>query len=984
MDPPPSPPTASASLDAQSPISRTPRIATPPIIYTGNAGSINNPDGGPVATVGSPSASSPALRAAALAYTSHLYSLPTSPSLRRSVSPMPHNVDISSALRALEGYGHHRSLSSQQQQQQQQQQPHVEREPLSSTSSSSASSPTAFGWFETDHSSASPSATTLAAGGNLQPNPARPITPNPTFFHSTAIATPTPSSTAQSFQMFMQQTQQRHRRSHSRASSIGSHHEGRPSEAYNSDPYFYRSSSSTASSRSASVDSRFSVPSSPTSPGPLTSRRMSIRYNHLRSRSFSSVFEAPSMEDLQAAFQMHGSQGYFIATPHGRRGGSMSSVGSVDGHGSIPESPSMARSLSGGRSSQHLSTATGSAMARSESPLGEREVTGGLESELEKAIVGWPTRRTDTSNSVEDSNSASSVDKRTDSAIMSLKVESPSTPKPQSILGGSFPPVETISSPLPIVGSRPLPLNLNLNKDLLLKKGSRDSTHSMGSPSIISSSSSGTEDEADEIEEGTPVPHHTVLHYKPTAVDAVPVSTTLLERAIAPFGFGYKEGDRVDEVMEREQGGSVRAAPVVAIGGKNAEDGTKDEVKKRRRRRRKRETIGPYVVVKTLGTGSFSKVKLAYMPAAAKAKAGDGAEGGEINGRRSVQHCNEPKEGTPEIANEKSPEKEESEVPGCEDAYEYHDPTQEEPGPAPADMVAIKMISKTPSTLSSRKKQILDSELETEISIMSSVHHPMVVGLKEVMESPEAVCLVQEFVEGGELFLLIAERFQLLSPRLVARIFGELVEVVAFLHDMKICHRDLKIENVLLTSHCPITNSSSATEAPYISAIPRPKPANEPSALPDIHIKLTDFGLAVRLPPEVDSDPTLALQTQRCGSEEYAAPEVIMAQPYDPRLTDVWSLGVILFALVTGELPFSVEVNQRPRSMYHKIARGQFTFPKASLDRMEEMEGGNDDIDKKGLRLAKELIEKILVTSPGRRLTAKQILEHPFLKMEWG
>ncbi|KAI8854388.1 kinase-like domain-containing protein, partial [Chytridium lagenaria] len=263
----------------------------------------------------------------------------------------------------------------------------------------------------------------------------------------------------------------------------------------------------------------------------------------------------------------------------------------------------------------------------------------------------------------------------------------------------------------------------------------------------------------------------------------------------------------------------------------------------------------------TVGAGSFSKVKLGYLPSVSA----------------SVEDC---------------------------------------------EKVAIKMIQRRTLASSVRVKQGLD----TEIDIMKSVHHKSVVRLKEVVETKDYVCLVQEFVEGGDLFDLIADRFDVLTQRSFENCFLELVEVVAYLHDLRICHRDLKIENVLMTSR----------------ATPRdPLSHTADSAAPALHIKLTDFGLAVRLSEGIDQDPSLALQEQRCGSEEYSAPEVILAQPYDPRKTDAWSLGVILFAMITGELPFSVEPGQRPKTMYHRIARVQYTFPSASLMRMRLVEAGH-------------------------------------------
>jgi serine/threonine protein kinase len=213
---------------------------------------------------------------------------------------------------------------------------------------------------------------------------------------------------------------------------------------------------------------------------------------------------------------------------------------------------------------------------------------------------------------------------------------------------------------------------------------------------------------------------------------------------------------------------------------------------------------------------------------------------------------------------------------------------------------------------------------------------------------------------------------------------------VKFLHDNMIAHRDLKIENVLLTS----------TEDP--------------------HIKLTDFGFATRLVPIHPQSPTTSTTpptesstastfpevqplAARCGSEEYAAPEVVLAQPYDARKTDIWALGVILFAMIYGELPFVVEPGQRSRVMYHKIARLEYKFPDVPLAvsasgkeahsgfeiaKSAEDAGGASKADsdtsvESGLseeeNLGRDLIKSIFL-GPQSRISMEGILSHPFLK----
>ncbi|KAJ3415772.1 hypothetical protein HDV05_004236 [Chytridiales sp. JEL 0842] len=257
--------------------------------------------------------------------------------------------------------------------------------------------------------------------------------------------------------------------------------------------------------------------------------------------------------------------------------------------------------------------------------------------------------------------------------------------------------------------------------------------------------------------------------------------------------------------------------------------------------------------------------------------------------------------------------------------------------------VALKMVSRRMLESNQRVRVGLEGEVE----IMSALKHPHMVEFIERIDMPDYVCLVVEFVAGGELFDYIADHKDKLTINEVRRLFKELVLVVKYLHDNMIAHRDLKIENVLLTS----------TETP--------------------HIKLADFGFAVRLlpptPPTEGTDDGVSLLTARCGSEEYAAPEIVLAQPYDGRKTDIWALGVILFAMMTGELPFIVEPGQKPRVMYHKIARLEYHFPETSAEAEKGKELSEEE------KMGRDLV-KAVFQGPKGRITIKEMLEHPFLK----
>ncbi|KAI9017662.1 kinase-like domain-containing protein [Gaertneriomyces semiglobifer] len=312
-----------------------------------------------------------------------------------------------------------------------------------------------------------------------------------------------------------------------------------------------------------------------------------------------------------------------------------------------------------------------------------------------------------------------------------------------------------------------------------------------------------------------------------------------------------------------------------------------------------KEMVGPYTVIRTLGSGTFSHVKLAV---------------DSSSGRK----------------------------------------------------VAIKMLPKNPPPDTSagprrptRKVSASMTNGTNEAAILRSLNHPNIVRLLDTFETPTHTCLVLEYVSAGELFDLVTGDPASLTPSRVRRIFTQLVRAVQYLHQNHICHRDLKIENVLL---------------------------DETGA-----VKLADFGLARRFNP---SCPSLV---DRCGSEEYAAPEVVQAQPYDGRRTDVWALGIILFALLTKELPFSIRPGEKPRAMFHRIARGEYRFP-ITADAAGQHEhkkdeehiqppAENDDDEEEGdmghvSEEAKDLVRRILTPNPQRRATIDQILAHPWMNQK--
>lgn len=185
--------------------------------------------------------------------------------------------------------------------------------------------------------------------------------------------------------------------------------------------------------------------------------------------------------------------------------------------------------------------------------------------------------------------------------------------------------------------------------------------------------------------------------------------------------------------------------------------------------------------------------------------------------------------------------------------------------------------------------------------MLKSVSHPSLVHLKACEYQQSRALLVLTYCPGGDLFDFASQKRDLLTPPLIQRMFAELVSAVTYLHANWIVHRDIKLENVL------VNLSESALRS-------LEKPLSHPTPV----VTLTDLGLSRRIP----DPPEPPLLMTRCGSEDYAAPEILLGQPYDGRSTDGWALGVLLYALMEGRLPFDAPPGKPDRSRNtHRIAR---------------------------------------------------------------
>uniref|UniRef100_A0AAV1UUN6 non-specific serine/threonine protein kinase n=1 Tax=Peronospora matthiolae TaxID=2874970 RepID=A0AAV1UUN6_9STRA len=230
--------------------------------------------------------------------------------------------------------------------------------------------------------------------------------------------------------------------------------------------------------------------------------------------------------------------------------------------------------------------------------------------------------------------------------------------------------------------------------------------------------------------------------------------------------------------------------------------------------------------------------------------------------------------------------------------------------------VAIKILNRN-------KIRSLDmsEKVRREITLLRQMRHPHIIRLYEVIDTPTDIFMVLEYIAGGELFDYIVSKGRL-SPEEARHFFHQIISGVEYCHFHRIVHRDLKPENLLLDA--------------------------------DNNIKIADFGLSNSME---DGD---FLRTS-CGSPNYAAPEVISGSLYAGPEVDVWSCGVILYALLCGSLPFD---DESIPNLFKKIRGGMYSLP----SHLSEM--------------ARDLIPRMLVVDPMKRITIPEIRQHPWFQVD--
>ncbi|KAJ7278978.1 CAMK/CAMKL/Kin4 protein kinase [Mycena rebaudengoi] len=240
-----------------------------------------------------------------------------------------------------------------------------------------------------------------------------------------------------------------------------------------------------------------------------------------------------------------------------------------------------------------------------------------------------------------------------------------------------------------------------------------------------------------------------------------------------------------------------------------------------------------------------------------------------------------------------------------------------------AEEVAVKLIRR-----GNVDSAVRMSKVEREIEVLRTLKHPNIVRLYDVIETDKYIGIIIEYASGGELFdHILAHRY--LRERDASKLFSQLVSGVWYIHQKKIVHRDLKLENLLLDRHR--------------------------------NVIITDFGFANRFEHRADD-----LMQTSCGSPCYAAPELVISEGlYVGSAVDIWSCGVILYAMLAGYLPFDDDPanpdGDNINLLYKYIVNTPLSFPEYISEE------------------ARDLLGLMLVPDPRKRASLEAVMAHPWL-----
>lgn len=228
-------------------------------------------------------------------------------------------------------------------------------------------------------------------------------------------------------------------------------------------------------------------------------------------------------------------------------------------------------------------------------------------------------------------------------------------------------------------------------------------------------------------------------------------------------------------------------------------------------------------------------------------------------------------------------------------------------------IVAIKILDKTELQLHEMTEHV-----KKEVTLLTMLKHPNIVKGYEVLNSKTKLFLVMEYVDGGDMHTVLSTKIKF-SEAEAQRYFRSLIKCLHYCHERGVYHRDLKLENLLLTSSG--------------------------------ELKVCDFGLAsVRA---LNSDKSDLCQTI-VGTEDFSPPEVLRNIPYNGGKSDMWSAGILLFAMLAGYCPFQ---GRSPRELHQRILSCKYSFPRNFPEQ------------------PKKIIKRLLVAKEADRLSAVEVLQ---------
>ena len=230
------------------------------------------------------------------------------------------------------------------------------------------------------------------------------------------------------------------------------------------------------------------------------------------------------------------------------------------------------------------------------------------------------------------------------------------------------------------------------------------------------------------------------------------------------------------------------------------------------------------------------------------------------------------------------------------------------------EKVAIKILEKS---------KIEDEEdlicINREINYLKNLSHPNIISLYETIETKDCFYIIMEYAENDLFSYIVKNNF--LNELTAKKFFYQIISSIKYIHKKKITHRDIKPENILLTQN-------------------------------NQKVKLIDFGLA-------NNYSNNDLLSTSCGSPCYAAPEMVLGKKYKGIQIDIWSSGIVLYAMLCGYLPFEDDTDE---NIYRNVILGKFDLPnRLSIH-------------------SKDLIKKILEVNPNKRIKLNDIFQHQFLK----